>query len=368
MTSELFAATYARGHATQAVSGQSWLDAMLEVEAALARACAQEGLIGEEAAQAVVEACAGAVDGGLDLEAIAARAGDHATPVIPLVEELRARVGARHAAAVHLGATSQDIIDTAAMLVMRNAVVSLCDDARAAARASAQLAARHGDTLMVGRTLLQPALPITVAQKARVWEGTITQATDALVTLAAQAAAVQMGGPVGGRPPAVGARVAQLLKLTDPGAPWHTNRVRVAQIACAVGVLAGALAKVAGDVVLLAQGEVREAREGGAPGRGRSSAMAHKHNPVAAVSTLACARRVPGLVATVLSNMEQEHERAAGSWQAEWGTLSELVSLTGSAAAWAADMLSNLELDTERMRVNVTHLIGGADVNGGEQT
>lgn len=358
MSPSLFRATYARGSAAQAVSGSAWLDAMLSVEAALARGCAQERMIDEDAAQAVAAACAKARGGGLSLEVIAARAGDQASAVIPLVEELRARVGAQYAAAVHCGATSQDIIDTAAMLVVRDGVAAIAADARAGTRACRQLAQRHGQAPMLARTLLQPALAITVAQKAGAWERTIGDAAGALTQLLARVAAVQMGGPVGTRPPALGARVAALLELADPGAPWHTNRVRVAQIACALGVLAGALAKVARDVTLLAQGEVAEAREGGGPGRGRSSSMAHKHNPVAAVSVLACAQRVPGLVATMLGAMAQEHERAAGAWQAEWGTLSELVSLTGSAAAWAADMLGGLELDTERMRVNAERLGG----------
>jgi 3-carboxy-cis,cis-muconate cycloisomerase len=147
--------------------------------------------------------------------------------------------------------------------------------------------------------------------------------------------------------------------MVHPATPWHTNRVRIARIAAALGVLTGALGKVARDVTLLAQGEVGEVREGGPPGRGGSSAMAHKRNPVAAVSVLACTRRVPGLVTTILVNMEHEHERAAGAWQAEWGTLSELLSLTGSAAAWAADLLTNLEVDTDRMRLNLAELAAG---------
>ncbi len=153
--------------------------------------------------------------------------------------------------------------------------------------------------------------------------------------------AVQMGGPVGHRDPAVAARVAEHLGLAEPSLPWHTNRVRVAQLASALGVLAGALAKIARDITL------SEYLREGVPGRGGSSAMAHKQNPVAAVSALACAKRVPGLVATMLACMEQELERAAGAWQAEWGTLTDLLRLTGSAAAWARDLLEHLEIDAE---------------------
>jgi 3-carboxy-cis,cis-muconate cycloisomerase len=358
LTSNLFAGTYSRGGTADAVCGQAWLNAMLQVEAALARACAGEGLITDAAAEAVARVCAAAMDGGIELEVIAQAGAEHATPVVPLVTELRSRVRPEFAASVHLGATSQDIIDTAAMLLVREAVAIMTQDARAAAGACALLAQVHVETPALGRTLLQPALPTTFGHKASVWAATVTDALDSLEAVAAAAVAVQMGGAVGGRPPAVGARVAQELGLAQPSVAWHTNRVRIARIAAALGVLAGALGKVARDVTLLAQGEVGEVHEGGPPGRGGSSAMAHKHNPVAAVSVLACSRRVPGLVATMLANMEQEHERAAGAWQAEWGTLSELLSLTGSAAAWAADLMTNLEVDPERMRANLAELAG----------
>jgi 3-carboxy-cis,cis-muconate cycloisomerase len=359
LPSDLFAGTYSRGGVADAVSGQGWLNAMLRVEATLAGACAAEGLITDAAAEAVAHACATAMDGDIELTVIAVEGAEHATPVVPLVNELRARVGTQFADAVHLGATSQDILDTAAMLLVREAVGILSEDARSAAGACVLLAQVHVDTPALGRTLLQPALPITFGCKASVWAATVTDALDSLEAVTAETVAVQMGGAVGERPPAVGARVAQQLRMVHPATPWHTNRVRIARIAAALGVLTGALGKVARDVTLLAQGEVGEVREGGPPGRGGSSAMAHKRNPVAAVSVLACTRRVPGLVTTILVNMEHEHERAAGAWQAEWGTLSELLSLTGSAAAWAADLLTNLEVDTDRMRLNLAELAAG---------
>jgi 3-carboxy-cis,cis-muconate cycloisomerase len=358
LTSDLFAGTYARGGVADAVSGQAWLNAMILVEAALAAACGAEGLVSGEAAEAVARACMTALDGDMELTAIAVAGAEHATPVVPLVNELRARVGPEFAGAVHFGATSQDILDTAAMLLVRDAVATMSEDARSAAGACALLAQLQAGTPVLGRTLLQPALPTTFGQKASVWAATVTDALDSLEAVTGASVAVQMGGAVGGRPPAVGARVAQELGMAHPAVAWHTNRVRIAKIATALGVLAGALGKVARDVTLLAQGEVGEVQEGGPPGRGGSSAMAHKHNPVAAVSVLACTRRVPGLVATILVNMEHEHERAAGAWQAEWGTLTDLLVLTGSASAWAADLLANLELDTERMLLNLTQLAG----------
>jgi 3-carboxy-cis,cis-muconate cycloisomerase len=166
--------------------------------------------------------------------------------------------------------------------------------------------------------------------------------------------AVQMGGPVGTRDPAAAARVAEALGLAKPVLPWQTNRVRPARLACALGVVAGALSKVARDVTLS-----EHAREG-VPGRGGSSAMPHKRNPVAAVSMLACAKRVPGLVATILAAMEQEHERAAGAWQAEWGTITDLLRLTGSAAAWGRGLLEHLEVDGAAMEVGAGVTSGAA--------
>jgi 3-carboxy-cis,cis-muconate cycloisomerase len=173
--------------------------------------------------------------------------------------------------------------------------------------------------------------------------------------------AVQMGGPVGTRAPAVGARVAAELGLAEPTLPWGAIRVRPVELASALGVLAGVFAKIARDVELFAQNEVGELREGGGPGRGGSSAMAHKRNPVASVAVLACTTRVPGLVSTMLAAMAQEHERAAGAWQAEWGTLGDLLTLVGSAAAWSADLLGSLEVDVVRMRENAAGLDGSLE-------
>jgi 3-carboxy-cis,cis-muconate cycloisomerase len=276
--------------------------------------------------------------------------------VVPLVRALQNLVGEELAPLVHLGATSQDILDTAAMLVSNRALVSLLDDAHAAARAAGTLADRHRATAMSGRTLLQQALPVSFGLCAAGWLVGIAEARERLVEVRERELAVQMGGPVGARAPALATAVAAELGLTEPLMPWHTNRVRMAALAAALGASAGVLAKVARDVTLLAQNEVGEVREGGGSERGGSTAMVHKQNPVAAVSLLACARRVPGLVATMLSAMEQEHERAAGAWQAEWGTLSELLALTGATASWARELLEHLELDVDRMRENLERL------------
>jgi len=352
LTSDLFAGTYARGEAAGAVTAEAWVRAMVDAEAALAAACVVEGLIPPQAGEAILRALQ---QGPLDIEAIAAEAGEHATPVIPLVRQLRERVGPEFADAVHLGATSQDMVDTAAMLVARRALEPVLADASAAVAAAAQLAVAHRSTPVVGRTLLQQALPTSFGLVAAGWLVALERTCVELERVRDGVLAVQMGGPVGTRSPQVASRVARTLGLAEPVLPWHTDRTRVVQLAAALGALAGVAAKIARDVSLLAQTEVGEVREGG-EGRGGSSAMAHKRNPVAAVSVLACAHRVPGLVATLFAAMEQEHQRAAGAWQAEWGTLSELLTLTGSAAAWLADLLAHLEVDATRMRENLAGL------------
>jgi len=308
----LFGGIYARGRVAAAVSDEAWVQAMLDVEAAL----------GGEALAAV----------DVEIAQLGREAAEHASPVVPLAERFLA---------THAGATSQDILDTAMMLVAKRALVPLLDDAGAAADAAAVLAERHRSTPVMGRTLLQPAIPTSFGLRAAGWMTAIDEPRRALGELPL---AVQMGGPVGHRDPAVAADVARRLGLAVPVIAWHTDRGLPARLAAFLGVLAGALAKVARDVTL--SPELRE----GVPGRGASSALAHKHNPVAAVSVLACAKRVPGLVATMLACMEQEHERAAGAWQAEWGTTTELLALTGSAAAWARDMLEHLEVDEDAMR------------------
>jgi 3-carboxy-cis,cis-muconate cycloisomerase len=325
---------------------------MVDAEAALAAACVVERLIPPQAGEAILRALQ---QGPFDAEAIASGAGEHATPVIPLVHQLRERVGAEFADAVHLGATSQDIVDTAAMLVARRALEPILVDASAAVSGAARLAAAHRGTAIVGRTLLQQALPTSFGLIAAGWLIGLERATAELERVRDTELAVQMGGPVGSRPPQIAARVAATLGLAEPLLPWHTERTRIVQLGAGLGALSGAAGKVARDIALLAQTEVGEVREGG-EGRGGSSAMAHKRNPVAAVSVIACAHRVPGLVATLFAGMEQEHQRAAGAWQAEWGTLAELLTLTGSALAWVADLLEHLEVDAARMQENLATL------------
>jgi 3-carboxy-cis,cis-muconate cycloisomerase len=313
-TSELFGGTYARGRVADAVGDAAWVQAMLDVEAALGG----EQLRAED----------------LDIAALGREAAEHVSAAVPL---------AKLFADTHAGATSQDIIDTAMMLVAKRALAPLLEDASAASEAAAALALRYRDTPIIGLTLLRRAVPTSFGLKAAGW---MTAIDEAETVLRQVPLAVQMGGPVGARDPEIAAWVAAQLGLEEPVLPWHTDRVRPARLASALGILAGVLGKAARDVTLSC--DVRE----GVPARGGSSSMPHKQNPVAAVSVLACTRRVPGLVSTILAAMEQEHERAAGAWQAEWGTITELLRLTGSAAAWARDMLEHLEIDDSAMRAS----------------
>jgi 3-carboxy-cis,cis-muconate cycloisomerase len=343
----LFDGIYARGDTAAQVSDTSWLQAMLDVEAALPVAVDAP----PDAARQIAGACRAE---NFDVGALAAENARNATPVVGLVAVLRDAVpeGARQY--VHAGATSQDIVDTALMLVARRALEPLLADARAAADHAAVLAQHHRHTPMIGRTLLQQALPTTFGLRAAGWLVGIDEACDRLAMVRSAELAVQMGGPVGGGSPRIAARLAAELGLAEPVMPWGAIRVRPANLATALGTLAGVLSKVARDVTLLAQQEVAEVESDPAH-PGGSSAMAHKRNPVAAICTLACVKRVPGLVATILAAMEQEHERAAGAWQAEWGTHAELLTLTGSAAAWTQTMLAGLHVDTERMAANLRH-------------
>ena len=333
---------------------------MLDFESALARAEAKAGLMPADAAEAITAACRA---DAFDIGALGEAAAASGNPVVPIVRALRAMLDGPAADQVHRGATSQDVIDTAAMLVARRALDAILDDMTAASDAAATLASAHRSTLMTGRTLLQQALPTTFGLKAAGWMAGIDEAIDRLDRVRRYALAVQLGGAAGTLASlgtdgiAVLALLATELGLVEPAIPWHTERSRIAELAAALGQAAGALAKPARDVILLAQTEVGEVREGVA-GRGGSSSMPHKRNPIAAVSAAACAAQAPGLVATLLGAMAHEHERAAGDWHAEWRPLSELLRSVGSAAAWLRDCLEDLEVDASRMRSNL-EMTGG---------
>ncbi len=261
--------------------------------------------------------------------------------------------------AVHRGATSQDIIDTAAMLVSRNAVAAINSDLNETMARCAALTSQHRSTVMVGRTLGQHAELITFGFKAAGWLSGLGAARRQLAALHDNGAAdavfvAQLGGPVGTlsmygeHGPGLLEAFARRLGLAAPAMAWHTERSRIGRLAGALGVTAGVVAKIATDLVLLAQSEVAEVSDA-VEGRGGSSSMPHKRNPVAAISACAAAQTVPGSVATLLAAMAHEHERAAGAWHAEWSPMVAALRATGSAVAWLRDALDHLEVDGDAM-------------------
>ena len=350
----LFAEIAERGPARAATDDHQWVRGMLRFESALATAQAELGLVPAAAAADVARVVDDLDDDldGIDPDSLGAAAAAGGNPVIPLVERLRTLLPNAAARHVHQGATSQDALDTAAMLVARDATAAVLGALAAAGDVTATLTRTHRSTPTIGRTLMQQALPTTFGLKAAGWLRGLDGAYRRLERVR-EGLPVQLGGPVGSRAGAgasalrLGALVAAHLELAD-SPPWHTDRLPVADLAGALGACCGAVGKVAGDVVLLAQQEVGEVREE-APGRGGSSSMAHKQNPVAAIAARASARRAPSLAAHLLGCMEQEHERAAGAWHAEWLPLRDLLRTSGSAAGWLADCLGHLVVDADAM-------------------
>jgi 3-carboxy-cis,cis-muconate cycloisomerase len=344
----------------------SWrarVQAMLDVEAALAEAEAAAGIIPRDAAAAIRAA---AQAGQFDVEALESEAERAGNRAIPLVGHLTAAVAAAaptHTRYVHWGATSQDIIDTGLILQLRASVPTITGDLARAADAAASHATRHAKTTMAGRTWLQQGTPITFGLKAAGWCDALDRVSDHVNAALSEASVLQFGGAsgtlaaLGDRGPAVAASIAKTLNLTVPAIPWHTHRDRLAALACALGVAVGSAGKIARDLGLLAQTEVNEAHEP-AEEAGGSSTMPQKQNPVRAANVVAAAVRTPGLVATVLSAMLQEHERALGGWQAEWEVIPDLVITAADAARALADLLQSLVVDPARMRSNV-ELTGG---------
>lgn len=336
-----------------AVSDDAWLHAMLDVEAAIAAAEAAAGVIPAEAAAAIRAACA---DARIDVARLGEDAAASATPVVPLVQALTAVVPGEAAGFVHWGATSQDVVDTAMMLVIRRALDVLLAELDGLASACAGLADRHRATAMPGRTLLQQALPITFGLKAAGWLMAVLEARDQAERVRDTRLAVQLGGAVGTlaslgeRGLDVLAGLAKELGLAEPVLPWHASRGRVVEVAMALAVAGGAASKIAVDVALLMQTEVAEAAEG-APGG--SSAMPQKRNPVGAVEVDACFRGLQAQVAVLVASQRVEHERAAGAWQAEWPALGEAFRLGGGACGRARLVVEQLRVDEGRMRANL---------------
>ncbi len=350
-TDELFART----------SDEAWVQAMLDAEVALARS--------EEALSVIPPGTAHALEAVGDARrfppaelARSSRLGGN--PVIPLVAALRQEVGPDSADWVHYGATSQDILDTAAMLVAARATELIDHELASLCAGCATLCERHRSTVMAGRTLLQHALPITLGLKAAGWLTAALEGRAALERVRARLP-VQLGGAVGtlaalgDRGAEVAGAMAEALGLAVTALPWHTNRTVVVELGAALGLVSGVGAKIAWDVALLMQTEVGEAFEPAAPGRGGSSTLPHKRNPVGAAAVSSAHRRASALVSVLFAAMANEHERALGGWQAEWETLTTLLRLAGGIVASVAETVGALEVDTAAMARNLERT-GGA--------
>ena len=358
MAASLPARTLARPAFEAAFAGPAFIGAMLAFEGTLAEAQAAEGLIPQDAAAAIARACAAL---RIDEDALVAEGKGSATLAVPLVRMLKesvAHAAPDHSRHVHFGATSQDVLDTAMALCLKACLEEADRSLEAAVRSLARRAREHRATPMLGRTLLQPAVPITAGLKIARWATALAQDRDRLAEAAATGLAVQLGGPVGDlaalgpKGPAVRHRMALRLGLADARA-WQSHRNawldllgRVAQVVLTAG-------KIARDVALLAQPEVGEMREAPPSEGGRSSAMAHKRNPVACAHALAAATRIPGLLAIVHASAVSEHERGLGGWQAELATVPEIAGALGSSLDFVDAIGAGLVVDAARMRSNI---------------
>ncbi len=345
-------------------SDESRLQRMLDFESALASAEAEVGLIPADAASIIAQTCRVDLLNIVTLRQGAAHSGNLA---IPLVKQLTAAVASESAAAagyVHWGATSQDVIDTGLVLQMRSAFVLLAEQLHALATVLAALAEIEDEVLMPGRTWLQHAVPITFGLKAAGWLDAILRHQTRLHEVSERALTLQLGGAAGtlaslgpdGQ--AILQTLASSLDLAHPDISWHSTRDRFGEVASLLGLITATLGKIARDISLMMQTEVAEAFEGAAVGRGGSSTMPHKRNPVLCSAVLAAAVRVPNLVATVLTSMTQEHERGLGNWQSEWETIPQLFNLCAGALEKTNELLAGLQLDRERMTANLNQTQG----------
>jgi 3-carboxy-cis,cis-muconate cycloisomerase len=342
-------------------SDATTVQAMLDVEAALARVQSALGLIPPGAGAAITKA---AVADAFDAADLARSARGSGTIAVPLVAALTARVRTLDPAAagyVHWGATSQDVVDTAFVRLIDRACAVVVTDVEALAQRLRALSDRHADDIMLGRTLLQPGPPITFGLKVAGWYAGARRGWASVEAARREAVVLQFGGAtgtlaaLGDKGLDVADALARELGLRCPDAPWHAYGDRLAALVAACAVFAGVLGKMARDVSLLMQAEVSEAREPG----GGSSTMPHKQNPAGCAVALGAAGRLPGLAATILSGLVQEHERSVGAWHAEWPVVADALQATGAAAAAMRDLASVLVVDPARMRANL-EATGGA--------
>jgi 3-carboxy-cis,cis-muconate cycloisomerase len=355
----LFSELFSYRELEQILSDESRIQGMLRFEAALAEAEGKAGVIPPGAARKIAEHCRA---DNFDLAIISQQAAVAGNIAIPLVKALTEKVAAQDKDArrfVHWAATSQDVIDTGFVLQLRDAFTLMERDLIRLSDTLAGLATQHRATPVVGRTWMQQALPTTFGFIAAGWLDAILRHRKRLAEIRPRVLTLQFGGAVGtlaalgGCGSEVGKALAEELQLASPPTPWHTQRDRMAEVATFLGLLTGTLGKIARDISLHAQNEIAELSEPGGEGRGGSSTMPHKRNPVTCAAVLALSTRVPGLVGTMLSAMPQEQQRGLGGWQAEWETLPEIVRLAGGALRHMTEMMPHLEIHVERMCQNL---------------
>ena len=364
MTSQLMTPLYASAAMRIIISDRARLQRMLDFEAALARAEAALGVISATGAAAISEACDAAL---YDIAAMVEAQSPSGNIASAVVQALTQVVAARDPAAahvVHWGATSQDVIDTALVLELRAAIDALLIDLDRAIKGFTTLAGRHRRTLSVARTVMQHALPMPFGLKLAGYGAALARSRERLLRLRREALMLQFGGAAGTLAAlgehgfGVSERLAALLDLQLPEAPWHTHRDRLAEVAACLGILVGTCGKIARDVMLMMQTEVGEAFEPAAPGRGGSSTLPHKRNPVGAAAALSAAAVAPNLVATLLAAQAQEHERGPGGWHTDWMTFPTLALVTSGALNAVVEIAEGLEIDVDRLRANL-ELTGG---------
>jgi len=348
----------------EALSDARLLAAMARFEGALAKASVSAGLVPADAAETIARVAAQAK---FDADAIGKAARRSATLTIPFVKSLTEQVAAVSADAaryVHYGATSQDVVDTGVVLCLLPASERLLSLAKRVGDAAAVLAKRHANTPMVARTLLQPAVPVSFGWKAAVWLSGIAHGCAGFSQAALQVRKLQFGGAggtlssYGTQGEAIASALAAELGLARAAISWHSVRDDFARLGAEAALLAGATGKIARDVSLLMQAEIGEVAEPSGAGRGGSSAMPHKRNPVGCVAALEAAQRAPHLAAMLLSQLSPEHERGLGHWQGQWFTLRDLLCSTASALAAMAEVLEGLTVDEQAMRTNLERLRG----------
>ena len=339
---------------------------LLQFEIALAQAQALHGVIPTEAAKAIEGVC---LVENIDLENLILDVRLGANTSIPLVKQLTTLLKCQNtegasnfnlgAKFIHFGATSQDVIDTATMLQVRDAVLIIDKNVAVLIQQLVFLIENHRNTLMIGRSFMQQAKPITFGFKAATWLDGLLRSKKRLKNLLNTHFTLQLGGAVGNLSSMtdkgwdVMQSMSKILNLTTPSVSWHTQRDRFVEIATTLGILVGTISKIAKDISLMMQTEIAEVYEPSGAGKGGSSTMPHKRNPVSCIAILAIAQRLPPLVATMLASMTQDHERATGAWHAEWETLADIVKLSGGAVLQAVEMTDGLEVNADKMLENL---------------